>query len=1022
MKKLFALIAAVSLVSLSTAQPVTFPRNGVYDERHIVYAFTNARIAIDAENVIEKGTMLVKDGKILDVGPAVPVPKGALVYDLKGKYIYPSFIDPYTAYGMPEVKRQPWTPGPKYDPYRKGPYGWNDALKPETNAVSMFTINADAAKELRDLGFGTVMTHNKDGISRGTAACVVLNTDNENNVVIKDRAAACYSFDKGSSRQEYPSSLMGAIALLRQTYYDAEWYRNAKAKTEYNLTLEAWNANQSMPQIFETSDKWNVLRADKIGDEFKVQYIFKGSGNEYQRMDEMKATGGSFILPLNFPMAFDVEDPYDAELIDYADLKHWELAPLNPFAFEKYNIPFSFTTSDLKDKKEFRSNLLKAIKYGLSPKAAFRALTTTPAQMLGISGLTGALKKGMLANFNIYSGDVFDENSIHYENWVCGTRYIINDYNAVDVRGAYTLTIGSKPSVKMNINGEVHKLKASFDKSDSSYSGLTVAVSGNNVSLSYNSKPDNGVIRLSGYIDAATKNMSGRGQTPAGNWFDWMAVQTSGYTAPAPKKDTAAKDLPTLDDVIYPFSAYGKPREKEKLIDKAKKYYNAILIKNVTVWTGVNDSIIPNTDVLMVDGRIVRIAKGIIPGKELFAKEIDGTGKHLTAGLIDEHSHIAISGGVNEGTQASSAEVRIGDVINPDDVNIYRQLAGGVVASQLLHGSANPIGGQSALIKLRWGANAEDMKIKGAQGFIKFALGENVKQTNWGEYYTIRFPQTRMGVEQVYYDYFTRATEYSAQMKGWQKLSPKDKTNVAAPRRDLELDALSEILDGTRSITCHSYIQSEINMLMTVADSMHFKVNTFTHILEGYKVADKMKEHGAGGSSFADWWAYKYEVKDAIPYNPAMLFRMGITTAINSDDAEMARRLNQESTKSMKYGGLTEAQAMSLCTSGPAKLLHLDKHMGTIEVNKDADVVLWSDNPTSVYAKVEMTIVDGKILYDTKEDVQLRETMKEDRARIVQQMIALKKEGAPVQRARMRTPRLWDCEDMSHMENYLDEE
>jgi imidazolonepropionase-like amidohydrolase len=463
--------------------------------------------------------------------------------------------------------------------------------------------------------------------------------------------------------------------------------------------------------------------------------------------------------------------------------------------------------------------------------------------------------------------------------------------------------------------------------------------------------------------------------------------------------------------VIYPFAAYGIRRSDTALVARLKHRYNAILIKNVTLWTNEKDSVMPEMDVYMVDGKIVRIAKNIDAPKGAFALVIDGTGKHLTPGIIDEHSHIAISGNVNEGTQSSSAEVRIGDVLNPDDVNIYRQLAGGVTAAQLLHGSANPIGGQSALIKMRWGTtNAEGMKIDGAPGFIKFALGENVKQSNWGDNYNSRFPQSRTGVEQTYYDYFTRAKEYNAKWQAWKALPQKEKEKAVPPRRDLEMEALVEILAGTRFITCHSYVQSEINMLMHVADSMGFKVNTFTHILEGYKVADKIKAHGAGGSSFSDWWMYKYEVKDAIPYNAAIMTRMGITMAIN-----------QEAAKSIKYGGLSEAQALKLVTLNPAILLHLDKRMGSIAVGKDADVVLWSDNPLSIYARVDKTIVDGKVMYDSEEDAKRREEMHKDRNRLIQLMISEKNGGASVRKAVQRKPKLWDCEDFEKDDDYLND-
>jgi imidazolonepropionase-like amidohydrolase len=353
---------------------------------------------------------------------------------------------------------------------------------------------------------------------------------------------------------------------------------------------------------------------------------------------------------------------------------------------------------------------------------------------------------------------------------------------------------------------------------------------------------------------------------------------------------------------------------------------------------------------------------------------------------------------VNEGTQSVTSEVRIADVVNPDDVNIYRQLSGGVTASHLLHGSANTIGGQSQLIKLRWGADAEELKFEGADPFIKFALGENVKQSNWGDRQRERFPQTRMGVEQVLTDAFTRARDY-------EKAGP-------GKRRDLELDALVEILNSKRFITCHSYVQSEINMLMHVADSFHFHVNTFTHILEGYKVADKMRQHGAGAGTFADWWAYKMEVQDAIPYNATIMQRVGVNVAINSDDAEMARRLNQEAAKSIKYGDMTEEEALKLVTLNPAKLLHVDARVGSIKAGKDADLVLWSDNPLSIYAKADKTLVDGIVYFDREKDLELRQRINTERNRLVLKMLGEKKKGTPTQKATTTLEEMYHCEDL----------
>lgn len=309
------------------------------------------------------------------------------------------------------------------------------------------------------------------------------------------------------------------------------------------------------------------------------------------------------------------------------------------------------------------------------------------------------------------------------------------------------------------------------------------------------------------------------------------------------------------------------------------------------------------------------------------------------------------------------------------------------------------------MIKLRWGQNAEGMKYQGADGFIKFALGENVKQSNWGDFNSVRFPQTRMGVEQVYKDFFIRAKEYNTALTS---TTPK-KVSI---RKDLELDALAEILNKKRFITCHSYVQSEINMLMHLADSFGFKINTFTHILEGYKVADKMKAHGVSASTFSDWWAYKNEVMEAIPYNSALLTKVGVNTSVNSDDAEMARRLNQEAAKAIKYGGLSEVEALKLATLNPAKMLHIDNKVGSIKGGKDADIVLWTDNPLSIYAKVDKTFIEGKIYFDREQDKKLQAYTKAERARIIAKLMAEKQKGGPVTKFKSKKRGLYHCETL----------
>ena len=485
------------------------------------------------------------------------------------------------------------------------------------------------------------------------------------------------------------------------------------------------------------------------------------------------------------------------------------------------------------------------------------------------------------------------------------------------------------------------------------------------MSISRSLKKDSSKLTsLSGLID--DKLWVGNGYNNDGEALNWNMQYVSVYVEKPDTTKKEAKKNTVNTTVVYPFNGYGMPESPRQ---------EDLLIRNATVWTNEQDGKLENTDVLIKNGKIASVGKNLSGGN---ARVIDGTGKHITAGIIDEHSHIAVSGSVNECSQSVTAEVRIADVIDPEDIQIYRQLAGGVTSAHVLHGSCNTIGGQTQLIKLRWGRNAEEMKFSNWDPFIKFALGENVKRSYGPS--NNRFPDTRMGVEQVLVDAFARARDYQNEGPG--------------KRKDLELETLSEILNHKRFITCHSYVQSEINMLMHVADTFGFRVNTFTHILEGYKVADKMKAHGAAASTFSDWYNYKMEVQDAIAYNAAIMQKEGVVVAVNSDDAEQARHLNQEAAKSIKYGDVPETEALKMCTLNPATMLHVADRVGSIKAGKDADLVLWSENPLSVYSKPEKTIVDGTIYFDLEKDAQLRKLLAAERNRLIQKMIAAKKEGA----------------------------
>ena len=900
-----AIIILIPFFVLS--QKEYFPTNsGVKVVNEPYKAFVNATIVVNSEKTIENGTLIFRDGKIIDVGSGIKIPKNSIVIDKKDKFVYPSFIETTSSMSVKEAKRLAYsTRSAMYGPTREGFY-WNDHILSDYRAYLDYKYDTNKAKELRASGFGVVNTHRANGIHSGTGILLALSdSSNENQRVLSNNSTEFYSFTRNSlSNQSYPTSIMGSMALIRQFFHDLEWYSKGQAKNK-DYAIEAAIKNTSMPKIWNSGSNLNFLRALKISKELEIPFAVVGSGLEYMDLKAIRQYKNKLIIPVNFPAAYDVSDPDLTKKISLGSLREWNQAPSNLYILEKNDIQFSVTSSGLKKKSEFLPNLRKAIRRGLSTKLALDALTVNPASILKVKGVTGELTKGSYANFLVTSKPIFDEKSEIYENWVLGEKHVVKKENK------------ETPKNKVAVNDTIKK---------------------------------------------------------------------------ADNKPKVIDFIP----VTFPNKAYGN-----KSVPKAEN----MIIRNATVWTNEKDGILQNTDVAVSNGVIVEIGQNLANNNG--SKEIDGTNKHLTAGVIDEHSHIAASS-INESGHNSSAEVTIEDVINPNDISIYRTLTGGVTTIQILHGSANPIGGQSAIVKLKWGETAENMLMKDAAKFIKFALGENVKQSNWSSY--SRFPQSRMGVEQVFVDFFQRAKEYGQQWDKYNNLSKRAKSKTPKPRYDIEMEVVWEILRGERHISCHSYVQSEINMLMKVAESFGIKINTFTHILEGYKVATKMAKHGAGGGSFSDWWAYKYEVIDAIPYNGPILSEAGVLVAYNSDNAEMIRRLNQEAAKAVKYGGLSEEEAWKYVTLNPAKLLRIDDKVGSIAIGKHADLVIWSHNPLSIYAVAEKTIIEGAIFYDySKLDKKIEQNEKE-REIIITQLKEAKKGGAKTQPAPVIDKRYFECE------------
>lgn len=420
------------------------------------------------------------------------------------------------------------------------------------------------------------------------------------------------------------------------------------------------------------------------------------------------------------------------------------------------------------------------------------------------------------------------------------------------------------------------------------------------------------------------------------------------------------------------------PQAKPKSLYPEPFRPDSVLVKNATIWTQGAAGKMVQADMLVGGGKIVKVGPNL---SEPAGHIIEARGLHLTPGLVDTHSHTAIDGAVNESSLNVTAMVRMKDVLDPFDHNIYLQLAAGVTTANILHGSANAIGGQAIIVKWRRGESPQGLVMKGVPEGIKFALGENPKQSNWATE-QFRYPQSRMGVIESIRGAFVSAKNYRAQKQAGK-----------APRPDLALEALLEILDGTRLIHCHSYRQDEILALMRLAEEEGFRVKVFQHVLEGYKIGDELAAHGATASTFADWWAYKYEVDDAIPHNASLMAERGVVASVNSDSNDLARRLNTEAAKSMRYGGMDEVEALNLVTRNPAIQMEIEDRVGSLEPGKDADFVLWSAHPLTQEAVCQQTWIEGTRYFHREAEPARVKRMQAERTRLLEQLNSKKKES-----------------------------
>jgi imidazolonepropionase-like amidohydrolase len=1006
-----ALVLAVLAPALAAQGP---PHNGPRPVDAGWFALTNARVVQAPGQTLERATLVVRDGRIAALG-ASPAPAGASVVDCQGLTIYPGLVEPFFASDVPAL-----------DPTTTDQY-WNAMIQAQRRALDGALVPTADREALRKLGYTTVAVAPSGGILKGTSAVILLDEPEATAPARIVRSPAYALASLQTSRDGYPDSEMGAIALLRQVLADGQWYERcahavaadaslAAKAPQPSAVLAAVAAQRALPLWFDVQDELQALRTLAVAAEFERTPVIVGSGMEFRRLAAIAAAKVPVVVPLHFPDPPDVATEAAADRVSLRQLQSWEQAPTNSKRLLDAGVAIAWTTARLRDKKDFPARMREAIACGVTPDQALAALTTVPAQLLGIDGETGTVAVGKLANLVVVAGDLFAENGEVRDVWVGGVRHVVQAAKDAGLDGAWTWVDGwpgaapGTPAV-LAIAGD--KVTCKCGEQEVKVAGVQRDATTLTCRLTAKELGHDGAfwLRLRRDGDALT----GICTSPDGRATAVRTQRTSGDATADAKKpgkgDKADKGEkaerfapPSLDPLATPLGGYGLVKQPDAL---------AFAIVGATLWPCDGRAPVRDGAVFVRDGKIQFAGpRADLPKLADSVVVIDGKGKHVTPGIIDCHSHTGISRGVNEGGQAVTSEVRIEDVIDPDDVNWYRELAGGVTLVNQLHGSANAIGGQSCTTKNRFGvALPDEMRMQGAPAGIKFALGENPRRAN-GSGPNPRYPNTRMGVEALIRDRFAAADAWRREQAAYTSLAPAARAKVLPPRLDLELQALAEVLAGTRRIHCHSYRQDEIFMLCSIAKDHGIKIGTLQHVLEGYKVADVIAANAGGASTFSDWWAYKFEVWDAIPDNGAIMHEQGIVVSFNSDSNEHARRLNSEAGKAVKYGGVSPADALCFVTANPAQQLGVFERTGSLTAGKDADVALWSADPLSYAARCEATWVDGRERFSLARDAEARAAIAAERQRLVQKALAA---GNKSRTAREGDPKdaYWAAEDLT---------
>lgn len=918
-------IAAALTFALTLAQATFASLDGIPFESPV--AIRGATVIAEPGRTLERATVLIRDGRIAAVGIDVAIPPGTRVIDGAGLYVYPGFIDAFSRTG---VKADKLTKADErrieddFQPISDGPRtGFEEANRngifARRSVVELLDVQDDTFKDQRRAGFTAALLAPPRAIIAGRAALVQLGDRPVRRSIVADDVAQVLSFEPPPpralvERDRYPRAIFGVIAHLRQTLSDAAWYARMKSYVQQHpeasglLPVDAdldalqTGKNDPLPVIWEADDFEEIRRALALAKELNLKPTIAGAREAHRVADDLRHAGVAVLLELRAP---DKPAEFKFNLSEYRATdtesgpfgRGWEKRPFEPraaydeakrlrteevtnaLALEKAGVPWCVTTQGQEKPRNVFDFLRELGEAGLSADAALRALTATPARVLGAERELGAIAVGRRGNLTITTRPLLDKDS--------KVRLIV-------------------------VDGAVFEMDEPGERSKSA--------------------------------DRAAASL------PA----------TAAASSPA---STTTASAPTpLDDILGHEPAWPLALPADR--DPGVRTGGSVLLKNALVLTISGDDL-PDTDVLVEQGRIKAVGKNLAAPAGV--RTIDLGGYVVMPGVIDPHSHIALDS-VNEFSLSVTCEVRCADVVRSDDLSIYYALAGGCTTIHAMHGSANTIGGQCVLLKLKYGRPAAELILPDAPRTVKFALGENVKRSGIPRPWYLsegctcertprRFPGTRMGVEAT----MRRALQDGRQYG--EALAASGKTAGAPFRRDIRLETLADIAAGKIWINCHSYRADEILRLLSVAEEFGLRINNLHHCLEAYRIMPEIVRHGCGTATFADWWAYKIEAYDAVPHNAGMLLRAGVNSTIKSDSAELMRHMPLEAAKCMKYSGLTPNEALHLVTLNAAKMFGLDQRLGTIDAGKEADLAVYDGHPLDTFSKCVLTLVDGEIYF-----------------------------------------------------------